>query len=166
MARRSLVEEAEPSYEWDYHEDDHAPAPRVLWGRVAALVFVLILAFLLGRASAGGADEGELKRLRTQVAEQQDQIEDLEDQLAIDELAAPVESPAAEAQEAETGETESGETYVVKKGDNLALLAERFYDDVTLDECLAAVNGISDPQALRAGQKIVVPADCSPPRPR
>lgn len=50
--------------------------------------------------------------------------------------------------------TPSGETYVVQPGDSPSSIAEQF--GVSVEE-LMAVNGITDPTALFAGQELIIP---------
>ena len=66
--------------------------------------------------------------------------------------AAPVEPPAPEAPSA--GE----ETYTVVAGDCLWNIARRFYGSGAQYTKIAAVNGIADPDYIRIGQVLTIPA--------
>ncbi|MBU0686671.1 MAG: LysM peptidoglycan-binding domain-containing protein [Candidatus Margulisbacteria bacterium] len=48
-------------------------------------------------------------------------------------------------------------TYVVKRGDTLASIALKYYDDVSKYKALAQYNNIKDPESLAVGQKILIP---------
>lgn len=47
--------------------------------------------------------------------------------------------------------------YTVKKGETLAIIAERFYGDVKKYTLIASYNFISDPKMLEPGQRLVIP---------
>ncbi len=73
----------------------------------------------------------------------------------------PVEEPTEEAPETEEVPTptqvvgvEGGEEYTVQVGDNLFRIAQRF--DVTVEQ-IAAANGITNAEAISAGQTIIIP---------
>ncbi|MDQ3646245.1 MAG: LysM peptidoglycan-binding domain-containing protein [Actinomycetota bacterium] len=139
-------------YEWDY--DDQPRKPKILWGRVVALGLFLLLAFLLGRSlggSGGGGSSEEVARLRADLAEANEKIEELERNAEIEP--GPESSPSKSAA--------ATEEYVIKQGDNLAKIAQEYYGDPSLDDCLAAANGIEDPGALRVGETIFIPPDCA-----
>ncbi|MFN2389894.1 MAG: LysM peptidoglycan-binding domain-containing protein [Actinomycetota bacterium] len=140
-------------YEWDYDDEPHKP--KILWGRVVVLGIFMLLAFLLGRAVGGGggeddASKGRIVRLQADLEAAQERIETLEEQNQTD--------PSPESSPRETPETEE---YTIKPGDNLATIAQEFYGDPSLDDCLAAANDIEDPASLRAGETIFIPPDCS-----
>ncbi len=159
---------ADSSYDLDY---DDEPQPggtgRVLWGRVAILGAALLIAFLIGRATGGGdgvaqSDFDEVVAERDRL---EDQVADLESDLAAAEEATPPPasaSPAAggggEATDPQ-GETEGGETYVVQAGDTLASIAAEFYGNASLDDFLAEANGITDPESLAVGQELIIPPE-------
>lgn len=148
----------EPSgYDWDYAEDeDHGP-PRILWGRVAILGTALLLAFLLGRATAPeGVSQEEFDAVRRARAELEAQVEQLRAQPVA--TPTPEPTPAAEDTPDEDARAEvEGETYVVKSGDTLRGIAEQFYGDPTLDDLIADANDITDPTQLRVGQELIIP---------
>lgn len=47
--------------------------------------------------------------------------------------------------------------YTVKKGETLAIIAERFYGDIKKYTLIASYNFISDPKMLEPGQRLVIP---------
>ncbi len=47
--------------------------------------------------------------------------------------------------------------YTVKKGETLAIIAEKFYGDIKKYSLIASYNFISDPKTLEPGQKLVIP---------
>src|SRR5687767_11681494 len=121
--RTESFEHYEPeSYEWDYEEARDRP-PRVLWGRLIALVVLLIAAFWLGRSTAPSDARAEDLAAATQRAEQaESKTDDLEARLA--ELNAEEPEPTPEPSASTTPEvTGEGRTYIVKSGDSLAAIA-------------------------------------------
>jgi hypothetical protein len=161
----------ETSYDLDY---DDEPQPggtgRVLWGRVAILGAALLIAFLIGRATGGGSEGVAQVEYDEVVAERDDleeRVADLQSELdaALDATPPPASaSPAAggggggEATDPE-GETEGGEIYEVQPGDTLASIAAEFYGDASLDDYLAEVNGITDPESLAVGPELTIPPE-------
>ncbi|MFP5299136.1 MAG: LysM peptidoglycan-binding domain-containing protein [Actinomycetota bacterium] len=156
-------------YDWEYDDD---PAPRrrpmkVLWGRVAVLGAALIAMFLFGRMTAGGGDDAALTEARDRIttleesnASLQTELEATQTELdkAQTELAAGATAPETTATEETASDTEiTGEIYVVRSGDTLTTIAERFYNDASLDDYLAEVNNITDPTALHVGQELIIP---------
>ena len=163
-----LTEPYEPrntneSYDWDY--EDERRGPKILWGRVAALGLALIVAFLLGRFTAGGdGDSDQVAALRQELTETQDDLQAARDELAAQDEPTATPSPTAEQTPADTeGEEATGTTYTVRPNDTLRDIAERYYQDVTLDDCIAEANGITDPLSIRPGQELDIPeeADCA-----
>lgn len=47
--------------------------------------------------------------------------------------------------------------YTVKKGETLAIIAERFYGDIKKYTLIASYNFIADPKTLEPGQKLIIP---------
>lgn len=47
--------------------------------------------------------------------------------------------------------------YTVKKGETLAIIAEKFYGDIKKYTLIASYNLISDPKTLEPGQKLIIP---------
>lgn len=159
--------------EWEY-DQEHEEQPRVLWGRVAVLAGMLLLAFFLGRTTkSAGVPEGDLTQAESKVTQLEQQNEDLKTELAAAQAAegeagdgdqAGAEEGASEdtaTDSAATGEAE-GMNYTVKAGDTLTTIAAEFYDDPSLDDFLAEYNEITDPSSLAVGQVIFLPDDTTP----
>lgn len=153
------------------------PPPRVLWGRVATAVVVVLVAFGLGRCTAEGVPPDEVAQLETQVDDLQssndqlrDQVERLDGQLAEADTTpppAPSESPT-DAGESPTGEGESptaagegqpGGTWTVTPGDTLHAIAIEVYDDHEKAALIAAANGLDTGATLDVGQVLQLPLD-------
>ena len=158
--------ESDPSSEYDWDEEPAADdSPRILWGRVAVLGGMLLLAFLLGRATkSAGVSTSELTTARQQVQELRAENQALEEELAS--IPAVTDEPdtgteTGSEDDTETGETgtSEGKTYIVEEGDSLTTIAEKFYGDPSLDDFLAEVNGITDPTQLAVGQELTIPDD-------
>lgn len=159
--RTSTFEIDEPeSYDWDY-EEVQPHAPRVLWGRVAMLALLMGVAFWFGRMTAPTNDlAGELADARRELRLAQDEIDDLESQIAARPLEEDlgVVEPTPEPTPEETVAAAAKErTYVVKPGDTLLEIAQKFYGDSGLDDLIAEANGIDDPTELRPGDKLTIP---------
>jgi len=164
----------EPAYDWEYEDEPaYRRGPKILWGRLAVLAAFLLIAFLIGRALAGGGvsqsdfDEAKAERddARAQASEFQAEVADLKQQVAAlqDEIEG-LEAQDTGSTDAETDtDTEAaGETYTVRPGDNLRFIAQKFYGDVTLDDYIAEANGITDPSAIPAGMELTIPPDPEP----
>jgi nucleoid-associated protein YgaU len=52
----------------------------------------------------------------------------------------------------------SGAIYVVKSGDNLSKISKTFYGNPNLYNKIAQANGIPDPDKIRVGQELKIPA--------
>lgn len=52
----------------------------------------------------------------------------------------------------------SGAIYVVKSGDNLSKISKSFYGNANLYNKIAQANGIPDPDKIRVGQELKIPA--------
>ena len=158
-------EDAEPEQDWVQEEDESDLGPRVLWGRVFVLGAVVLLAVVLGRASAGGgASQGQVDRLQSDLAEAQQTIAQLESQIdaqaAAEDPAGTTEPGPASTPGTGGGDTgPGGKTYTVQAGDTLRGIAERFYADVDLDDFLARANGITDVSQLSVGQELTIPPE-------
>lgn len=150
--------EDDDSYEegWDEGADLSA---NVVWGRVATLVFFLLLAFLAGRATApNGVSAGELRLARQEAAEARAEVASLEAQLEQERQLQAAVAPEAE-EPAAPEEEEQARTYVVDRGDTLRAIAQKLYDDPALAGCVATANGIDDPKQLTPGQELVLPPE-------
>ena len=147
------------SYDWDFEDEEktRGEGPRLLWGRILALLVALVLVFFLGRAtvSAGSSDQ-EVQDLREQVAELESQLDTLRSQQATEASEEP--ASAAPSESAAGGEAEA-EIYTVKPGDTLNTIAEDVYGDVGLGDELGEANGITDPEELRVGDELEIPPE-------
>jgi nucleoid-associated protein YgaU len=165
----------DPGYDWDYEPEDHGRnVPNILWGRVAVLGAVLLLAFLFGRMTAGGdgvpqerltAAQGDLREAQATITTLEGDVQDLEKQLAA---AQNNTDPGADTESDDDGEgggeeTEDplagGEKYIVKSGDTLNQIAEKFYGDASKADFIQTANGIVDPTAISPGDEIVIPVE-------
>jgi len=52
----------------------------------------------------------------------------------------------------------TGASYVVKSGDNLSKISKQFYGQANYYSKIAQANGISNPDQIRAGQELKIPA--------
>lgn len=159
--------------EWEYDQEQERE-PRILWGRVAALGAMLLLAFFLGRMTkSAGVPESDLTKAEAKVTALEQENGDLKSEVAAAEAAAEqADEPTTGTSEdtgeeataaAGTSETEvAGMNYTVKSGDTLTTIAEKFYGDPSLDDFLAQYNEIADPSALAVGQTIFLPDDTTP----
>ena len=157
---KSFDETYEPeSYEWDYEEAADRP-PRVLWGRVLALIVLLFAAFWLGRETvpSGDVSAAALAEARAALEQAQEDIEELEARVASGALADPTPEPQPTVDETPAATTE-GETYIVKSGDSLAAIALKFYGDASLADIIAEANDISDPTDIRPGDELIIPPE-------
>src|SRR5262245_6704085 len=66
--------------------------------------------------------------------------------------------PEREAKEVNRQTADFSKVYVVQRGDTLAGIAVRFYDNAALWRPIAIANGIDEPRAIAAGQELHVPA--------
>jgi nucleoid-associated protein YgaU len=155
ITERFEPQEPAPTYDWDF-DSERRPGPKVLWGRVVALAALLIIAFAFGRATAGGGvSQEDLDSANERITNLEAENDDLREQLAAQ--TAPATSPSPDATPDET--TPEGETYKVRRGDNLRSIAEDFYGDVALDDCIARANDISDPTQLSIGMELIIPPE-------
>lgn len=165
----------DPAYDWEYDDEPaYRRGPRVLWGRLVVLGVVLLVAFLIGRATGGGgipqedfdAARAERNDAQTQVQDLQQEVSQLEQQNSA--LQTELEQAQAEEDttettgEEDTAEEPAGEPYVIEEGDTLRDIAIEFYGDATLDDYIAEANGITDPSLISTGTEITIPPDPSP----
>jgi LysM repeat protein len=140
-----------PEDDWEYEE---VPARgRILWGRIIALVVALVLAFLFGRATAGGGGSvsaNSYARVQRELAAARAQLAG-----RPAENNATATSPSPEPSTSAT--TEESRTYVVKSGDTLRGIATKFYGDASLADLIAQANHITDPTVISAGTKLIIP---------
>ena len=168
-------ESSDPGYDWDYEPEDHSRnMPNILWGRVAVLGAVVLLAFLFGRMTAGGGGvpQEDLTAARTEAREAQAQVTDLQTQ--VDDLQAQLDAQQAAGEETTgEGDTEGegeeggaaedplagGKEYKIKPGDTLNQIAESEYGDASLADYIATANNIVDPTAISVGDTIIIPVE-------
>ncbi len=153
-------------YEYDEYAYEENRGGRVLWGRVVLLGIGLLLAFFLGRLTAGGgADESELNKVRAELSAAEEQNEQLEKDLATAQAATePLETPdaaATDAAEDPAEEEAEAQTYTVQRGDTLRGIAQTFCGDASLDDLIASENGIADATQLSVGETLTLPAECT-----
>lgn len=146
----------EQSYDWDYEEERRSP--KVMWGRVAALAALVLLAFLLGRLtkSSSGVDQAEVARLRSQVSSLQDDLDEARAAAAAEPSPSTSPSPSPSESTAATGD---GTTYTVKAGDTLRGIATKFYGDATLSTVIAEANDITIQTPITVGQELTIPPE-------
>jgi nucleoid-associated protein YgaU len=142
-----------PEDEWEYETQ---PRGRILWGRIIALVVALLVAFLVGRATAGGGGgvsaaayakvKRDLSAARAQIANR-NQVPPVS--------GSPGASPSPSLTATQGGA--AGTTYIVKSGDTLRALAVRFYGDAALVTLIAHANHITDPTLVHQGTTLIIP---------
>jgi nucleoid-associated protein YgaU len=164
--RSMPAHDPDDSYDWDVDDDERPGAARILWGRVFALALALILAFVIGRLTAGGDSSGaETERLRERVADLQGEVDALRAEAAA---ASPDAGASPDAENPDEGQDEAAEenaaadestTYTVKEGDTLNTIAERFYGDVGLADLIVEANDITDPAQIRPGDELEIPPE-------
>lgn len=162
--------EPDPNLDW---EDDEG-SPKLLWGRVLALAGTLLVAFLIGRASAPDDSADEVTRLQTELAAARDEIQELEDILAASPLVTDnqtdqdtdgndggVESPGPTDTETDEGDGDEGtvQEYTVKEGDTYFHISEEVFGDPQGWQCIQEAN---DNEGLDPGDTINVPDTCDP----
>lgn len=152
---------------------------RILWGRVIALGFAILLMFFFGRCTAGGGvDIAEHEALQEQLASEQDQVASLQAnvgtlQQTIVDLNAQIASlqggstitgdPATDTTtgtETDTGAgAVPGQVYVVQPGDTLSDIADAVYGNPLQFGVIAQANGITESNPLQVGQELTIPAN-------
>ena len=174
---REPLEPYEPpdaDYEWDYDEEHarHEP-PKVLWGRIAILVALLIAALLIGRMTAGtGIPASDLERAEKQAEDARAQVAALEQE--ISQLEAELEEAEAQAQDdtspptdPQTGGEEEDttppegeiETHVVQPGETLTTISEEYYGDTGYSDYIADFNDVIDPSHITTGTELQIPPE-------
>ncbi|HLX84580.1 MAG TPA: LysM peptidoglycan-binding domain-containing protein [Terriglobales bacterium] len=53
---------------------------------------------------------------------------------------------------------QGNQTYTVEPGDNLSKISKRFYGDPNKYATIVKANNISDPDKIKAGQELIIPA--------
>lgn len=158
------------AFDYGYDEPEpRRPGSDIIWGRVAILGALVLLAFLIGRTTAGGGvSQAEFDAVEATAAEADAQIEDLQQQIvALQEQLNATDTSGTGTQgdgsgggnpnDGGGGTTGQAETYIVESGDTLQSIAEQFYGDVSLDDLIAEANDITDPTALNVGQELTIP---------
>ncbi len=56
------------------------------------------------------------------------------------------------------GTQSGGQKYTVKPGDNLSKISQQFYGDAKKYMAIAKANNIEDPNKIKAGQELIIPA--------
>jgi LysM repeat protein len=167
--RGESLEPYEPpdaGYDWDFNEEpDGRTMPNILWGRVAVLGAALLLAFLLGRLTAGGGDvsredfnqvRAERDDARQEVADLQAQLDEAQQTTPTPDATQTTEGTGEEGEEQPAAEVE---TYTIAEDDTLRTIAEDFYDDASLADALAEYNDIVDPSIISVGDTIEIPPE-------
>lgn len=159
------------AFDYGYDEPEpRKPGGDILWGRVAVLGAVVLLAFLIGRSTAGGGvSTAQLEDARAattdaneRIAELEAQVVELETQLNADENTGTGnqgDGTGNNNENEEGGGNAKNQTYVVESGDTLQTIAEQFYGDATLDDFLQEANDIADPTALQVGMELIIPPE-------
>lgn len=155
--------------------DTRASAPAgtgLLWGRMVFWAVVVVLAFLVGRWSAGPGVDGEpLDRLRAKVTKLSAENERYRrrGETLADESAPTVGQPSPRPSPAGGGGERSdpatghaspggdGRTYTVVSGDTLSEIAARFYGDSSRVSALQRANGIGPDEELPVGLELQIP---------
>lgn len=158
---------SDPDAELDWEDEDGSP--KLLWGRVLALAGILLLAFLLGRATAPDEASAELEEVRAELAEARDLIAELEDATAAPVTTSPApsitptdEAPTEEPTDEPTDEEAEGKikSYTVQDGDTYTSIAEDEFGETspTIVQCLIDANG--GEEVLSVGDEINIPETC------
>lgn len=155
----------------------------VLWGRVVVLGVVLLLVFLLGRATSSSS--AEVEELQERLSDREAEI----DQLVAANREAAEASPSPAAEESPGGEAVAGgetsggatggttspaptgtaspspgaaanteaQTYTVRSGDNFSSISNRFYGSASFARCIQMANQVTDASSLQTGKSITIP---------
>jgi LysM repeat protein len=65
---------------------------------------------------------------------------------------------AAQAGGAKPSTQQGGQKYTVKPGDNLSKISQQFYGDAKKYMTIAKANNLEDPDKIKAGQELIIPA--------
>ena len=154
--------DADADLDWE----DEEGSPKLLWGRVLALAGILLLAFLLGRATAPDETSDEVNDLRAELEQANELIAQLEDEVADTESPAPTitttPTDETDTEDPPPEEEEEGEvkTYIAKEGDTFVSIAEDEFGDTNpaIVQCLVDANGGDDVVSLN--EEIQIPETC------
>jgi hypothetical protein len=167
-------EPSDPGYDWDYEPEDHGRnVPNILWGRVAVLGAVVLLAFLFGRMTSGGggvpeerltAAQGDLRDAQATITTLEGDVAKLEKELAAAQSTDPTvnEDPGGDeggGGGGDTNEQPAGKNYEVKSGDTLNTIAEKEYGDASVATYIADFNDILPPYVISPGDVIFLPEE-------
>jgi nucleoid-associated protein YgaU len=147
--------EPEPDDGW--YEDEPNRHGKVLWGRIIALIVALLVAFLVGRATAGGGSSispAAYAKVKRDLAIARAKATRT-NQTPLAGQATPTPSPSPDA--SETTAAAGGTTYTVKSGDTLRGIAQKFYGDASLTDLIAQANNITDPTLVHEGTELTIP---------
>lgn len=158
----------------------------VLWGRVVVLGVVLLLVFLLGRATSGSS--AEVQDLQERLEDREAEIDQLEAANREAANATPTDAAPADGTTGGTADGTTGgtttttttptptvtptatstaaanteaQTYTVKSGDNLGRISTRFYGTVSLAKCIQEANQIANASAIQVGKSLTIPPKAS-----
>lgn len=144
------------------------PEARVLWGRVATVVVVVLVAFGMGRCSADGVPEDEVAALDDQIATLQTENEQLRAQVnSLGQQLAEQPDPAPSPSQPTATESGApapvagvpGGTWTVESGDTLFEIAIEVYGDSGKRQAIADANGLTLESTLTVGQVLQLPPD-------
>lgn len=152
--RSTRLQEVQPEAEWD----PPYSGTNVLWGRVAVLAIVLVLAFLIGRISApNGIPLATVDRLQSQLDQAQNEMDSLRSQLDDAQATIAAQASPSPSGSEDTATGGKATTYVVKPGDSLSSIAAKFYGDASLGHYIAESNDLTDPGQLKVDQTLKIP---------
>ena len=158
----------DPDLDWE----DEEGSPKLLWGRVLALAGILLLAFLLGRATSPDDSAAEVEELRDQLARAQDTIDELQTTIPTEQptdiaptvTISPTDEPTDDPTDGETEDGDGGDgrtkTYTVQPGDTFVSIAEDEFGEANPDvvSCLVDANGGDD--VISPGDEVEIPQEC------
>lgn len=157
----------------------------MLWGRVVVLGVVLLLVFLLGRATSGSS--AEIKQLQERLSDREAEIDQLEaagratptpaasvpadgaevtptdgttggttTTISPTPSASPTPSTTTTASPTPAANTEA-QTYTVQSGDNFGKISAKFYGSTAFAKCIQTANQVEDASKLQSGKSITIP---------
>lgn len=177
----------EEADDWADDPDDEAwgdsSAPRILWGRIAILAGVLLLAFVVGRLTAGGdvavgeTTSQRIEQLTKDLEQTRAELDaaraggidaassDDSDSAVDPAEPAPAEpgtaEPEAQAPEEPQPEAEPAApesiTYTVVPGDYMYGVAEKVYGNGRLWRTIAEANDLGPQAVINPGQTLIIP---------